>query len=203
MGSKVAFNKKGYEVVKKVISKEMSEFIFNYFILKRQVADTFYKSNYMEENGLMGIWDDTQVSNTYSLYADFVFETLLWWLKPTMEKETGLKLVETYSYSRIYNKGAVLKKHSDRKSCEISATLNLGGDKWPIYLEKNKQEIEVNLSPGDMLIYRACELKHWRYKFKGNCCAQVFFHYNRKDNNLANKYDGRPHLGLPSYFKKE
>ena len=28
-----------------------------------------------------------------------------------------------------------LKRHKDRFSCEISTTMNLGGDPWPIYLE--------------------------------------------------------------------
>ena len=51
-----------------------------------------------------------------------------------MEKHTGLKLSETYSYARIYKKGDVLHRHKDRYSCEIS-TLNLGGDDWPIYLD--------------------------------------------------------------------
>jgi hypothetical protein len=196
------FNKTDYKIIKKAISKEMSRFMFNYFILKRQVANTFYDSNYMEPNPVMGIWYDKQVDGTYAVYSDIVFETLLWWLKPVMKKETKLNLVETYSYARLYKKGDVLKKHTDRNSCEISTTLNLGGDKWPIYLEKNKKTIEINLSPGDMLIYKGCKLKHWRNKFKGNCCAQVFLHYNKKDHDSANPYDGRAHLGLPSYFKK-
>jgi hypothetical protein len=32
-------------------------------------------------------------------------------------------------------KGMNLKRHKDRFSCEISTTMNLGGDDWPIYLE--------------------------------------------------------------------
>jgi hypothetical protein len=42
------FSKTDYKIIKKAISKEMSRFMFNYFILKRQVANTFYNSNYME-----------------------------------------------------------------------------------------------------------------------------------------------------------
>ena len=37
----------------------------------------------------------------------------------------NLKLRETYSYSRKYYRGAYLKAHSDRPSCEISVTLCL------------------------------------------------------------------------------
>ena len=79
-------------------------------------------------------------------------ETILELLTEKMNKETSLKLSPTYSYARIYNK-AILQKHKDRYSCEVSTTLNLGGD-MPIYLEDMKgKEIEVKLSPSDMLIY--------------------------------------------------
>ena len=39
-----------------------------------------------------------------------------------MQKETGLQLIPTYSYARIYKKGDILKRHKDRPSCEISTT---------------------------------------------------------------------------------
>jgi hypothetical protein len=105
-------------------------------------------------------------------------------------------------------------------SCEISTTLNLGGDPWPIYIEPNKEKgildekgytpsdskgIKVNLNPGDMLVYRGCDLEHWRDEFKGEDCAQVFLHYNDAKSKLAlnNKFDNRPHLGLPSDVKEK
>ena len=66
-----------------------------------------------------------------------VFDTLLMKVLPVMQRETGLDVVPTYSYARIYKKGDILKKHKDRPSCEISTTLNLGGDPylWSIFLE--------------------------------------------------------------------
>ena len=70
--------------------------------------------------------------NTYSHYADNVKETLLVKMLPVMAKETGLELIPTYSYARIYKKGDILRRHKDRPSCEISTTLNLGGDPLPI-----------------------------------------------------------------------
>ena len=79
-----------------------------------------------------GVWNDEKVPKTLSHYGDMVMETLLQEVKPVMEKHTGLKLSETYSY-RIYKNGDVLHRHKDRYSCEISTTLNLGGESWPIY----------------------------------------------------------------------
>ena len=135
-----------------------------------------------------------------------------------MEKATGLKLYPAYTYARIYKKGDELKRHKDRFSCEISTTMNLGGDDWPIYLEPNPKEcgkpgvnimdntkgVKVDLKPGDMLVYSGCELEHWREKFKGKECVQVFLHYNNRKTPGArdNMFDKRPHLGLPSWFKR-
>ena len=125
-----------------------------------------------------------------------------------MEEVTGLKLYPAYTYARIYKKGDILKRHKDRFSCEISTTMNLGGDDWPIYLEPSGKEgmkgIKVDLKPGDMLVYKGEDLEHWREPFKGSDCAQVFFHYNNKKTKDAkeNMFDKRPHLGLPSWFKR-
>ena len=48
-----------------------------------------------------------------------------------------------------------------------------------------------------MVIYRGCDLEHWREPFEGNNIAQVFFlHYTKKGGKYENeKYDGRPALG--------
>lgn len=155
---------------------------------------------------MVGVFNDPQVPNAYSIYSDIANEVLLKRIKPIMEKNTGLKLVETYSYARIYQKGNILHRHKDRPSCEISTTINLGGDPWPIYLEPsgktNKKGIKVDLSLGDMLVYRGCELEHWREPFTKNYCVQVFLHYNRATKK-AIKFDDRPHLGLPYDIKNE
>ena len=149
---------------------------------------------------MFGVWTDAQVPNTYSHYADVVMETLLLKVQPIVEKQTGLKLSPNYSYARSYKKGDILKRHKDRFSCEISTTMNLGGDLWSIYLE----DVKVNLKPGDMLIYKGNELEHWRDEFKGEECTQVFLHYNNVKTKNSNKniYDSRPHLGLPVSFKR-
>jgi len=204
----MSFKKNKYQVLKKVISKELSNFCYVYFLNKRKVTrflfDQKYISPFTEE---WGVWNDSQVPNTYSHYADLVMETLLQEVKPVMEKHTALKLSPTYSYARIYKSGDILKRHKDRYSCEISTTLNLGGDPWPIYLDPTgkvgQAGVKVELDPGDMLIYSGCDLEHWREEFNGKDCAQVFLHYNKKGSKLAkeNEFDKRPFLGLPAWYK--
>ena len=213
------FEENKYCIIKKAISSELANFCFNYFMMKRDVATTLFNSNYISPyEQMFGVWNDIQVPETYSHYADLVMETLLKKVLPVMEKHTNLKLFPTYSYARIYKKGDILNKHKDRPSCEISTTLNLGGDFWPIFLEpdskkgkRNKDKyipskskgIQIDLAPGDMLVYSGCELEHWRNEFEGKDCAQVFLHYNKlTEKNAQNLFDSRPMLGLPSSFKK-
>jgi hypothetical protein len=66
-------------------------------------------------------------------------ETLLVKTLPVMKERTGLDLIPTYSYARVYEKGSILKRHKDRPSCEISTTLNLGGDfgQYTLILQEN------------------------------------------------------------------
>lgn len=198
-----------YKIIKNAISKELAGFIYDYFLIKRRVARKLFDDGYISpDTPDFGVWTDKQIPNTYSHYADIVMETLLEKIKPVMEENTGLKVLPTYTYARIYKKGDILKRHKDRPSCEISTTINLGGDSWPIYLEpsgeKGKEGIKVNLNPGDMLIYRGCELEHWREAFEGDNCGQVFLHYNEANSPEGQKniYDGRPFIGLPQQYKK-
>ena len=201
----MAFNK--YQVIKGALSYELANFVFNYFLLKRDAVDFMYKNNITYDNGMFGTWTDAQIPNTYSHYADPVMETLLVKMLPVMKEQTGLDLIPTYSYARAYKKGDELKRHKDRPSCEISTTINLGGDPWPIFIEPSgetgKEGTKVLLEVGDMLVYSGCELEHWREPFDGQVCGQVFLHYNHVNGPFAkkNKFDGRPMLGLPSFSK--
>jgi hypothetical protein len=198
----MSFKKDKYQVIEGAISKELADFCYQYFLNKRAVAEKLFDERFISPfTDYFGVWNDDQIPQTYSHYADIVMETLLQKVKPIMEKKSSMKLIETYSYARIYKKGDELKRHKDRYSCEISTTMNLGGDEWPIYLEP---AIQVTLKPGDMLMYRGCDLEHWREPFEGQDCGQVFLHYNDASGKNAeqNKYDGRPMIGLPAYFKQ-
>ena len=194
-----------YQVIKNAVSFELANFIFNYFLLKRDAVNFMYNNDIIYDNGMFGTWSDKQVPNTYSHYADMVMETLLMKVLPKMQKETGLQLIPTYSYARLYKHGDILARHKDRRSCAISATLNLGGDPWPIYLNTTKNRAQdgfkVDLTPGDLLIYSGDKMEHWREEFEGDVSGQAFLHYN--EFGSKNKYDGRPMLGLPSEFRKQ
>ena len=214
----MAFNK--YHIIKGALNYEIANFIFNYFLLKRDAVKYMYQNNMTWDNGMFGTWKDQQVPNTYSHYSDHVMETLLVKMLPVMAKETGLQLIPTYSYARLYKNGDILRRHKDRPSCEISTTLNLGGDPWPIFIDGTGADTVIDefkqihkpnapkgtkvlLEVGDMLVYSGCELEHWREPFEGNTCGQVFLHYNHVNGPFAekNRFDKRPMLGLPPITK--
>ena len=214
------FKTKKYQVIKNAISYELANFIFNYFLLKRDAVKYMYQNNIHSQSSILGSWTDQQIPNTYSCYADFVMETLMMKVLPKMQKETGLELLPTYSYARVYKKGDELRRHRDRPSCEISTTVHLGGDPWPIFIDgtgtksvidEYKKTIKpdapagtrVDLEVGDMLVYSGCELEHWREPFEGDVCGQVFLHYNNLNGQFKdmNIFDGRDKLGLPAGCK--
>jgi len=211
------FKKKKYQIIRGALSKELANFIFNYMMLQRDAVDFMTKNNKVNPyNPLIGTRLDKQIPGSYAKYGDWVMETLLQYMRPIMKAKTGMDLVPTYSYTRLYEKGNILKRHKDRPSCEISTTLHLGGDPWPIFLDptgadfvideyKNIHKpgapkgVRVDLKVGDMLIYSGCELEHWREPFQGNVCSQVFLHYNHANGPFAktNMFDKRPMLGVP------
>jgi len=164
----------GYINVKNIIPKNLCEFSTQYALLRQTCADER---------------TDDLVPDTTSIYGDTHMETFLHLMLPEMEKHTGLQLCPTYSYYRIYKPGDKLPKHRDRESCEISTTICLGFNyknvaddyRWGIYVEPG---IYCTHEPGDCLIYRGCDIEHWRDTFEageGSYHVQLFLHYINKN----------------------
>lgn len=165
-----------YKLIKNFLNKNEIELFKNYTIIKHRTNRTNF--------------DFVQGNGETHFYQDGLTESLLITKKDIMEKETGLELWPTYSFWRMYNFSSDLKEHTDRPSCEISATVMLGSDgtPWPIYMENNP----ITMEPGDACIYLGCELKHKRDEFEGDWHSQVFLHYVDKNGPYADrKFDGR------------
>jgi len=162
---------------------------------------------------------DPQCPLSEAIYGLPAFDRLLEELTPLFEAASGKKLFPSYTYARLYLPGEELKFHSDRPSCEISATLtlNFDGDVWPIYIgefcdendpqgkkfkDKEKETsytkniAKVEMQPGDALFYKGVEKPHWREPYtQGKWQAQVFLHYVDANGEFADfKYDKRPCL---------
>jgi predicted 2-oxoglutarate/Fe(II)-dependent dioxygenase YbiX len=148
---------------------------------------------------------DIQCPKSEAIHGAQVFDSLLVQLLPHFETASGKRLLPTYSYARLYAPGDELKNHTDRESCEISATVTLGfeGDVWPIYMgdsidKENASKIEMQV--GDAVLYRGMDKHHWREVYtEGKWQAQVFLHYVDADGPHKDwVYDKRGKLNLPA-----
>lgn len=194
MNTVETFKEKGYCVLRDVISTDLRDVITQYALFDEM--QDFKSEGSQMRNSL--------VPNAHSKYADPAMESMLLYLLPIMEQKTGMKLKPTYSFYRVYREGDILEPHKDRPSCEISTTLCLNysyNDSeyiWPIFMEGYK----ADLKPGDMVIYRGCDLEHWRDRFdppsKEDWHVQAFFHYvDAEGENVSYENDRRPSIGLP------
>ena len=140
-----------YCIIKNAVDKDLAMFLYNYFHMKKKVYDTCRQARYISPfETMFGFYEQPGtpgaiVPHTYCSYADIALETLLEKLKPIVEKTTGLKVQPAYSFARLYKNGDVLPRHKDRFSCEISTTIYLGGDEWPIYLDPKNDKIEKSI----------------------------------------------------------
>lgn len=182
------FHREGYAVHRGVLAKPLLDFIsIEYDILLANQKMRF---------------GDPQVEAGYSAYGVNASEALMQYLLPFMERHTGHKLFPTYSYGRVYLKGATLAKHRDRPSCEISQSVMIGQSgnmPWPLYFESlTGKTVALTLEPGDLVIYKGMDLTHWREPFQGEQQLQLFLHYVRQDGPHANyRFDMRDKLGAP------
>lgn len=169
--------------------------------LDPQSVDTV--SRYMEyvlkQGGLY--LDDHKTVRSYARYADPLIETILQNSLPHVEEVTGKKLFPTYSFARVYLDSDFLAPHTDRPSCEYSVTVNVAcmGKPWPIYMKPNGREpTAFYLDPGDAVVYKGCEVVHWREKANGTeVTAQFMLHYVDQDGPYADrKFDRRDTLGV-------
>lgn len=151
---------------------------------------------------------DPRDSSKLGYYSDPLIEVLLKACLPALEQETGLELEPTYSFSRVYQGGEELKPHTDRPSCEISVTVNVACTRdqpWPIWMQyKELDPAKCILNPGDAVVYKGCEVTHWRRALEnGKINPQFMLHYVVKNgSNAAYKFDKRLALGLPPTNKE-
>tara|TARA_R110000823_G_scaffold315087_1_gene445701 strand:+ start:2795 stop:3346 length:552 start_codon:yes stop_codon:yes gene_type:complete len=159
-----------FKLIKNFFSQEEIDLGVYYFLLKHKRNRSYF--------------DEGFNNNEDSFFVNDCFaDSFLMKKWQRMQEETKLKLIPTYSCSRVYTFNSTLQKHKDRPSCEVSVTAMWGSDgtPWPIYIDGTK----IDMQPGDAVIYLGCELEHWREPFQGDWHAQTFLHY--VDENGPNK----------------
>jgi hypothetical protein len=194
----MSFKDNLYEVVRGAISEDLLVHLDTEFELVKKIQ--YLIGGQSEEDKFM--FGDNQVTNSFAHYSAFCFEALSLQLQPLMEEVTGVSLHPTYTYARIYYKGATMAEHIDRPSCEYSTTINISIDPepWEIWFEDlNKRRFPILLYPGDLIVYKGDVLNHWRDEYKGERQTQAFLHYVDKNGKYQDyKFDKRPYIGLPA-----
>jgi len=108
----------------------------------------------------------------------------------------GCDLVPTYSYFRLYPKGARCRVHADRPACEHSVSLMLAqgsGIAWPLEIAivatapsaggvsddfGGADHISLPMSAGDGVVYRGVTHRHGRITPNPNAwSAHLFLHW--------------------------
>ena len=175
-----------YKKLDNLISKDYSDFLYEYlWVMARHTTFETGELN-LELN------QEGNPMNIFELYSDLTFDVVLHKLHKRVEKETGLNLIPTYSFARLYGNKAVLYPHIDRPSCEYSISLKLGDNgkgSWPLVMEG----AEVHMDAGDGVLYEGMRVKHWRdvCPFEGYKSGHLFLHYVDAGGSFSHyEYDG-------------
>lgn len=183
-----AYHDAGYAVLRSAVNPDVVEHLVTY-------ANTLMAAQELEF--------DPQVPGSWKAYGTAGFDALLQSLTSAVNAATGVTLLPTYSYLRVYMRGQELVPHRDRSECQHSATVHLAsasGRSWPIGLRRGSNSpLDVSLHAGDLLVYRGDELMHWRDPLEDDWYMQVFLHWVDADGPFAGAvFDKRPSLGRGS-----
>ncbi|MGI8670850.1 MAG: hypothetical protein ACR2J3_13550 [Aridibacter sp.] len=158
-------------------------------------------------NGFMP-FNDEQVKRRYYQHNEPLAKFLHNNLIKIMSLIAGEEVKPSYVYAASYEEDAVLNPHTDRPQCEYSFSFQVDYQPepenqispWGLFVaepdEDFDQEIGYNsellpaenqtedknpaayLANGDALVYKGCELIHYRYALpKGHKSTSLFFHY--------------------------
>lgn len=159
------------------------------------------------KNGFMP-FNDAQVKRRYYEHNEPLAKFLHNNLTKIMSIIAGEEVKPSYVYAASYEEDAVLNPHTDRPQCEYSFSFQVDYlpepenqiSPWGLFVAKpdaqfereigytsekfpsENQAIDKNpaayLASGDALVYKGCELIHYRYALpKGHKSTSLFFHY--------------------------
>ena len=174
---KKQFDNLGFVIIRNFISKNKAK------KLSKEFKD-FCDNNPNETQ------PDDQVKGAPAYHNHEAFVELLSTKTSKVSKILKERILPSYSYARVYQKGNILEKHVDRKSCEISLTVHLDGDQeWEFYIEDKIGEVhEIVLTSGDAILYSGREVLHWRNEYKGSFYSQTFLHYVKSSGICKHNY---------------
>ncbi len=133
---------------------------------------------------------DTQVERRMSMHSEPVTGSLHMRLAKLVSNIVGRTVLPSYSFLGCYLEGSVLRRHTDRPSCQYNLSIvfdmcDMQGnpvDPWPIYLHANKKTVACNLEVGSGVVYRGTDIEHWRDALPpGQRAIVCFYHFVNDD----------------------
>jgi len=159
--------------VKNVLPRDLTIFLTHYLMREHHVR--ILEGTRTDDDQVV----DCMGSTGHSVLLDTVLERI--W--PFMEQVLDEPLIPTYSYARLYTNGNELAAHTDRESCEVSITIQLGRSHhyaWPIIVGNTRYD----LAEGDGIIYNGTDIPHYRKPADGPTdyySGQIFLHFVREN----------------------
>ncbi len=180
--AKEAFERDGVVIVDGLVDPFFREFLESYYSKVRMYSEAHFGRDWTSLNGR----------------GDACSDSVLYSARSAVSEITGLELLPSFSAVRMFEKGDYVGSHIDGPSNEINVTLCIDRDSpWELGFRNDKVEASVDLLPGQAVLYRGCELHHWRDKYEGNNQVQLIFGYVIKDGDHVDRaFSG---VGRPDY----
>ncbi len=125
---------------------------------------------------------DGQVERRHGWHNEPIARYFQFQLTNLVSRIVGEQVKPTYAYSSAYRGGASLRAHLDRRQCEFTMSLlideTVEAEPWPLWFQTAAGEASVTLTCGDAVLFRGCELPHWREAASMEQYAtMLLFHY--------------------------
>jgi len=140
------FMENGYVVLKNFIPKEIITMTLDAWkVIENE--ETHNQHFFHREEDIIDASPKDTLFKSQGAYQFPPAVALQHWLRNALEDVFDLKLVETYAFTRKYDRGAYLNAHVDRPSCEISTTICLDyksddNSPWNIWVKHGTSVIE-------------------------------------------------------------
>ena len=136
-----------YVVLRNFIPKEIINMRLDAWKTVEQNENWDSAIMYREEKDITHMTPDDAINKSKGGYCTPWAVALHRYIRDRLTDVIDMNLKETYSYTRKYDRGAILTSHTDRPSCEISATLCLDyhtddGKPWKIWVQNDQDYID-------------------------------------------------------------
>jgi len=207
----IDFFTQGYLILRDVIPKDVIQFALDCWLTVERNSD--FKNHNLNMNHarekviatpLFGVENTNSSNGGHSGPHSVAMNR---YVHRILSEVLDIPVVETYSFSRKYFRNSFLGAHTDRPSCEISATMCLNyktddGSPWKIWvrndddyscrdqrtipeLSQQLSHVErklngcksIELFPGDLMFYMGPNVIHWRDRLLGDYSYHIFCHY--------------------------